>query len=199
MGQALPRFGQRSDRGSPGAGVLGFPGRCEESRSRVYRNAGPVRTTQEVVSPQSRRAIRYFNAVLERSMFKTIAIVIVVLIVAVLIYAATKPDTFRVERSLSIKAPPEKIFPLVNDLHNHAVWSPWEKKDPAMERTHSGAPSGKGAVYEWDGNKEIGKGRMEITESSPPHKVVFAMHFIEPFEAHNIAESRWNPRETPRP
>jgi uncharacterized protein YndB with AHSA1/START domain len=121
-------------------------------------------------------------------MFKAIAIVAVVLIVALLVYAATKPDTFRVERSASIKAPPEKIFPLVNDLHSHATWSPWEKKDPAMKRTHSGAASGKGAVYEWDGNKEIGKGRMEILESTPPSKVVFAMHFIKPFEAHNTAE-----------
>ena len=66
-------------------------------------------------------------------MFKTIAIVVVILIAALLIYAATKPDTFRVQRSASIKAPPEKIFPLVNDLHSHAAWSPWEKKDPAIK------------------------------------------------------------------
>ncbi|MGH8609499.1 MAG: SRPBCC family protein [Gammaproteobacteria bacterium] len=128
-------------------------------------------------------------------MFKTIAIVAVILIVALLIYAATKPDMFRVQRTASIKAPPEKIFPLVNDLHSHATWSPWEKKDPAMKRTHSGAASGKGAVYEWDGNKEIGKGRMEILESTPPSKVVFAMHFIEPFEAHNPAEIIMEPRD----
>ena len=121
-------------------------------------------------------------------MIKKILIVIAVLIAAVLIYAATKPDTFRVERSASIKAPPEEIFPYVNDLHNHGAWSPWEKKDPAMKRTHSGAASGKGAIYEWDGNNEIGQGRMEITESIPHSKVVFAMHFIKPFEAYNIAE-----------
>jgi hypothetical protein len=121
-------------------------------------------------------------------MFKIMALVIVVLIVAVLIYAATQPDTFRVQRSAGIKAPPEKIFPLINDLHSWDSWSPWEKKDPAMKRTHSGAPSGKGAIYEWDGNKEIGQGRMEITEASPPSKVVMAMHFIKPFEAHNTAE-----------
>lgn len=127
-------------------------------------------------------------------MFKSIAIIIVVLIAAVLIYAATRPDTFRVQRSASIKAPPEKIFPLVNDLHSHAAWSPWEKKDPAMKRTHSGAASGKGAVYEWNGNKEIGQGRMEITESTAPAKVVFAMHFIKPVDAHNTAEFTLEPR-----
>ena len=126
-------------------------------------------------------------------MLKILAIVVVVLIVAILIYAATKPDLFRVQRSASINAPPEKIFPLVNDLHRHSAWSPWDKKDPAMKRTYSGAASGKGAVYEWDGNKEIGKGRMEITESTPPSKVVMAMHFIRPFEAHNTAELTLDP------
>ena len=126
-------------------------------------------------------------------MLKILAIVVVVLIVAILIYAATKPDLFRVQRSASINAPPEKIFPLVNDLHRHSAWSPWDKKDPAMKRTYSGAASGKGAVYEWDGNKEIGKGRMEITESTPPSKVVMAMHFIKPFEAHNTAEFTLEP------
>ena len=122
-----------------------------------------------------------------------IAVVIAVLLVAALAYAATRPDTFRVQRSTSIKAAPEKIFPLVSDLRSHGSWSPWEKKDPAMKRTYSGAASGKGAVYEWDGNKNIGKGRMEITDASPS-KVVFKMDFLKPFEAHNIAEIAMEPR-----
>jgi Polyketide cyclase / dehydrase and lipid transport len=122
-----------------------------------------------------------------------IAVVIVVLVVAALAYAATKPATFHVQRSTSIKAPPEKILPLVNDLHSHGAWSPWEKKDPAMKRTYSGAASGKGAVYEWDGNKNIGKGRMEITDASPS-KVVFKMDFLKPFEAHNTAEITMTPQ-----
>ena len=117
-----------------------------------------------------------------------IAVVAVVLIAGLLGFAATKPDTFRVQRATSIKAPPEKIFALVNDLRSHGLWSPWEKKDPAMRKTYSGAASGEGAVYEWDGNKNIGKGRMEIAEASPPSKVTLKMHLIKPFEAHNIAE-----------
>ena len=121
-------------------------------------------------------------------MFKTIAIVVVALLAAILIFAATQPDTFRVQRATSIKAPPEKIFPLINDLHSWDAWSPWEKMDPAMKRTFSGAASGKGAVYEWDGNHEVGKGRMEITESSPPSKIVLNLDFVKPIEAHNIAE-----------
>ena len=124
-------------------------------------------------------------------MFEIIAIVViavVALIAGLLGFAATKPDTFRVQRTTRIKAPPEKIFALVNDLRSHGLWSPWEKKDPAMKKTYSGAASGEGAVYEWEGNKNIGKGRMEIAEASPPSKVTFNMHFIKPFEAHNIAE-----------
>jgi Polyketide cyclase / dehydrase and lipid transport len=123
-------------------------------------------------------------------LFETITIiaaVIVVLLVAALAYAATRPDTFRVQRSTSIMAPSEKILPLVNDLRSHGTWSPWEKKDPAMKRTYSGAASGKGAVYEWDGNRNIGKGRIEITDASPS-KVVFKMDFFKPFEAHNTGE-----------
>jgi uncharacterized protein YndB with AHSA1/START domain len=121
-------------------------------------------------------------------MLKKIAIAVVVLIVAFLGYAATRPDTFRVERSTSINAPPEKIFPLINDLNSWGAWSPFEKKDPAMKRTLSGAPNGKGAVYAWEGNKEIGKGQMEITESTPPSRVTMKLDFVEPFEAHNVVD-----------
>jgi uncharacterized protein YndB with AHSA1/START domain len=121
-------------------------------------------------------------------MIKTIAIVLGLLIAALLIYAATKPDSFRIERSTTIKAPPEKVFALINDFHQWEAWSPWEKIDPALKRTYSGAPSGKGAVYEWDGNKEIGQGRMEITESTPASKVALKLDFVKPFEAHNMVD-----------
>lgn len=91
-------------------------------------------------------------------MFKKIVIVLVVLVAALLIFAATKPDTLRVERTTSIKTPPEKIFPLINDFHNWGSWSPWEKRDPAMRRTYSGAASGKGAVYEWEATIRSARG-----------------------------------------
>ena len=121
-------------------------------------------------------------------MFKTIAIVVVVLIAGVLVFAATRPDTFRVERSVTIKAPPEKIYPYFDDFNRWAVWSPWEKLDPAMKRTFSGAPAGKGAVYAWQGNSKVGEGRMEILESSPSSKLLIKLDFIKPFEGHNTAE-----------
>ena len=121
-------------------------------------------------------------------MLKKIIIAIVVLIAAILIFAATRPDTFRVERSTSIKAPPDKVFTLINDLGAQARWSPWEKLDPAMKRKLSGAPGGKGAVYEWDGNSEVGKGRIEITDSVAPSKVALKLDILSPFEGHNIVE-----------
>jgi uncharacterized protein YndB with AHSA1/START domain len=87
-----------------------------------------------------------------------------------------------------VKAPPEKVFPLINDFHQWTTWSPWEHKDPAMMRTYSGAQSGKGAAYAWDGNKNVGSGRMEILEASSPSKIVIKLDFFKPFEGHNTAE-----------
>jgi hypothetical protein len=126
-------------------------------------------------------------------MFRKIAIVVVVLVAGVLAIAATKPDTFRVERSVSIQAPPEKIFPLIDDFHNWGAWSPWENRDPAMKRTHSGAARGKGAAYAWEGNNAVGSGRMTIAESSPPSKVTIDLDFLKPFEAHNVADFTLTP------
>lgn len=124
-------------------------------------------------------------------MLKAISIIAVVLAVAiavVLILAATKPDQFAVQRSATVRAPPEKIFALINDFHQWGSWSPYEHKDPAMKRTFSGAESGKGAVYAWDGDKNVGTGRMEIIETSVPSKIVIKLDFYTPFEAHNMAE-----------
>ena len=127
-------------------------------------------------------------------MLKTIAIVVVVLIAAVLIFAATKPDTFRVQREASIKAPPEKVFAFIDDFNRWGTWSPWEKKDPAMKRTFGATTSGKGAVYAWEGNKDVGQGRMEIAESSPPSKMTIKLDFLKPFEAHNMVEFTLEPK-----
>ena len=171
------------------------------SRRRPGIQVTPKNLCRAVEPPPTRSSSRYAgpdnNTTQERTMLETIviiAIVVVVLLAAVLIYAATKPDTFRVARSIGIKAPPEKIFALVDDLHSHRAWSPWEQKDPAMKRSYSGAARGKGAVYEWEGNKNIGKGRMEITETSPLSRVVFKLDFIKPFEAHNIGELVLEPK-----
>jgi uncharacterized protein YndB with AHSA1/START domain len=120
-------------------------------------------------------------------MIATILIVAGILVAAVLVYAATKPNTFKIHRALLIDAPPERIFPMIDDLHAQSAWSPFEK-DPAMKRTHSGAPRGKGAVYEWDGNRQVGAGRIAIIDSVPPSKVALLLDMVRPFKAHNIVE-----------
>jgi hypothetical protein len=115
-------------------------------------------------------------------------IIVAVVIAAILAFAATRPDTFRIERSIRVNVLPEKIFPLINDFHHWAAWSPWEKLDPAMKKTYTGAANGKGAVYEWEGNGKVGAGRMEITESHEPAKVIIQLSFLKPFKAQNLAE-----------
>lgn len=129
-------------------------------------------------------------------MFEIITIVAIVILVAaagLLAYAASRPDTFRIERAVSISAPPDRIFPLINDLHAHSQWSPFER-DPAMKRKHSGAASGTGAVYEWDGNRKVGTGRIEIIDSVPSSAVIMKLDMFTPFEAHNIVEFTLEPK-----
>ena len=118
----------------------------------------------------------------------TIAVILAIAIAAVLVLAATKPNTLRVQRSVGIDAPPERIFPLISDFHQWVTWSPYEQKDPAMKRTYSGAERGKGAVYAWDGDKNVGSGRMEILDASASSKIVIKLDFFKPFEGHNTAE-----------
>ena len=124
----------------------------------------------------------------------TIAIVLAIAVAVVLILAATKPDIFRVERAITVKAPPDRIFPLINDFRQWVTWSPYENKDPALKRSYNGAASGKGAVYGWEGNKSVGSGRMEILEASAPAKIVIKLDFFTPFEGHNTAEFTMLPK-----
>lgn len=120
-------------------------------------------------------------------MIKTILIVIAVLIVGVLAFATTKPDTFSVQRSTTIKAPPDKIFAVVNDFHRWPDWSPWEKLDPQMKRTFEGPASGVGASYAWTGNDKVGEGRMTIAQSQPPSSLMMNLEFLKPFKSTNTA------------
>ncbi|MBI5109804.1 MAG: SRPBCC family protein [Rhodocyclales bacterium] len=121
-------------------------------------------------------------------MLKLLLIIVFALLAALMFYVATRPATFRIQRSLRIAAPREKLFAYVADLHNFDAWSPWAPLDPAMRKTHSGAPSGVGAGYEWRGNNKVGHGRMEIVEAVAPERVLIKLDFLKPFEAHNMAE-----------
>lgn len=126
-------------------------------------------------------------------MFITILIILVVIIAAVLIYAASRPNDFVVSRSASIKAPGEAIFPLINDFRRWPEWSPYEKLDPDMKRTLSGAESGKGAAYAWQGNSKAGVGRMEIINSVPASLVSLKLDFEKPFRANNTVDFSLTP------
>lgn len=121
-------------------------------------------------------------------MIKTALIVVAVLVAALLIYVALKPADFMIQRSTTIKASPEKMFTLINDLHMMQTWSAWEKVDPGMKRSYSEGASGKGAKYAWEGNREIGQGSLEITESTSPSKVTLSLDFIKPFAGHSVLE-----------
>lgn len=129
-------------------------------------------------------------------MLRKTALVVAFLVAAVLLYALTRPDTLHVERSVTVNAPPEKIYPLINDYRNWSAWSPYEKKDPAMKRTFNGPTSGKGAVYAWDGDKNVGKGRMEIVDTSPSSKITIKLDFERPFEANNVVNFTIQPTPT---
>ena len=127
-------------------------------------------------------------------MREIVAIAVVVLIAAVLVFAAVRPDTLSVQRTTSINAAPDKIFPFIEDFNRWRAWSPYENRYPAMKRTVSGAGSGKGAVYEWDGNSQVGKGRIEITDASAPSRVTIKLDMLKPMEGHNIVNFTLEPR-----
>jgi len=122
-----------------------------------------------------------------------ILLIVVVVVAAILIFAATKPSIIRIERSIVIQAPAEKIFPLIDDFHNWSQWAPQDKEDPTTKRTYSGTASGAGAVAEWTSTDQAGRGRMSITESVAPERVVIEVHFVKPFAVHNVNQFRLEP------
>jgi uncharacterized protein YndB with AHSA1/START domain len=120
-------------------------------------------------------------------------VTIAVLIVLFIAIVALRPAEFRVERSTTVRAPAAAVFGQVNDLQNWRAWSPWEKLDPALKRTYEGPPAGTGAVYAWQGNKDVGAGRMTIVESRPGELVRMRLEFYKPFAATNDVHFRFAP------
>ncbi len=127
-------------------------------------------------------------------MLKILGILVVVGIGTVLVLASFQPDTFRVQRSVVVDAPPEKVFPLVDDFKRWTRWSPWEKLDPDMKRTFGATTAGKGATYDWDGSGKAGAGRMEIVASHPSSAIDIALHFVRPLENDAKATFRFSPQ-----
>ena len=126
-----------------------------------------------------------------------VTLAIVVVITAIVLFADTKPNVIQVTRSITIQAPAEKIFPLIDDFHHWPGWAPQDKEDPTMKRLYSGKESGAGAISDWQGTGNAGKGRMTITESAAPNKVVVKVDFVRPFVAHNVNEFVLEPSTEP--
>jgi hypothetical protein len=120
-------------------------------------------------------------------MVRKILIGVAVIVAGLLVVVATRPPTFHIERSITMSAPPEAPFALVNDFHAWPSWSPWERVDPGMKKTYEGAPSGTGSVYSWVGNEKVGEGRMTIERSDKPSLVSIKLEFLKPFAATNTA------------
>jgi len=123
-----------------------------------------------------------------------ILIVIAVVVALLIVVIATRPADFSITRSITISAPPQAVFPLVNDFHNWEAWSPWAKIDPEMKMTFAGPAAGTGAVYTWTGNSKVGEGRMTIVESHPSDLVRIKLEFLKPFAATNATEFTFQPQ-----
>lgn len=125
-------------------------------------------------------------------MLKTLLIIVVLAVLGVLGFAATRPDSFVLQRSTTIAAPPERVFGLINDLHGFNTWNPWALKDPTTKLSYEGPDSGPGAAYRWTGEK-LGSGRMQIIESVPGRLVAARLEFRAPMEATNRVDFTLQP------
>jgi hypothetical protein len=121
-------------------------------------------------------------------------VVIVVVVALLLVVIVSRPEDFSISRSATVAAPPEKVFPQVNDLHNWEAWSPWAKLDPNMKMTFTGPETGTGAAYTWNGNSKVGEGRMTIVESRASELVRIKLEFMKPFTATNASEFTFQPQ-----
>jgi len=124
---------------------------------------------------------------------KIVLIALVVLVAAVLLYAATKPGTFAVQRDALIAAPAEKVFPLIADMKAFNTWNPWLRRYPASPLRYEGPPRGPGAAYAWD-SKKLGAGRMEVLEESAPSRLALRLDFLRPMKSTNRVEFTLEPQ-----
>jgi uncharacterized protein YndB with AHSA1/START domain len=122
-----------------------------------------------------------------------VGIGLAVIIIALLVYAASWPDTFRVHRSTAINAPAERIFPLIANLKSMNTWNPFVEPDPAIKISYSGPESGKGAAHTWSGNSKVGEGRIEVTEATPSSRVALRLEMVKPMKADNAVEFTLQP------
>lgn len=118
---------------------------------------------------------------------------IIVAVAAFCVAVAMQPADFKITRSATINATPDKVFEQVNEFHKWDASSPWAKIDPAMKSTYSGTATGVGSVYSWVGNNDVGEGKMAITASHPTEHIAIDLEFIKPFAAKNVSEFTFKP------
>jgi uncharacterized protein YndB with AHSA1/START domain len=123
-----------------------------------------------------------------------VLLVLIAFVVVLAVVVASRPSDFRIERTTIINAPPAAVFAQVNDFHKWGAWNPWGKLDPTMKQSYEGAPAGVGAAYTWTGNRQVGEGRMTITESRPDELVRIRLDFVKPLPGTSIAEFTFRPQ-----
>ena len=127
---------------------------------------------------------------------KAILAIFVVLVLVVVIFCvvvAIQPEDFKITRTATMNATPDKVFEQVNDFHKWEAWSPWAKLGPAMQKSYSGAAAGVGSSYAWSGDHLVGEGKMTLTESNPTEHIRIDLDFVKPFAAHNVTEFMLKP------
>ncbi len=128
-------------------------------------------------------------------MLKTVGIILLVLVGAVVLMASRQPESFALERSVVVAAPAEAIYPHIADLHQWSAWSPYEKLDPQMKKVFNGTPGAAGASYYWSGNSKAGEGTITVRELMPPSKITMQLDMLKPIEGHNVVEFNLEPAD----
>jgi uncharacterized protein YndB with AHSA1/START domain len=118
-------------------------------------------------------------------MLKKALLAVAALLILLAVFVLTRPGDFRIERSLLVAAPPERVYAQIADFHRWEGWSPWAKLDPKMRTTYSGKDGEVGAAYAWAGDDKVGEGRMTVVDLTPPRRVAIRLEFLKPFAATN--------------
>lgn len=109
--------------------------------------------------------------------FKKIILVVLLIPILLVIGSLFLPAHYRVERDVSIQAPPEVVFGYIGSLPQWTNWTAWTTtRYPDMKVSFAGPPTGAGATYSWDG-KTSGQGTLKITRSDPPHSLAYELAF----------------------
>lgn len=124
-----------------------------------------------------------------------LGLALMLLIGGLLAFASTRPDEMHIERTADVKAPALVVFNIINNLQRWSEWSPYDKFDPNMKKSFKGPQQGPGAIYEWNGNGNVGEGRLTITDSKPGEIVTMKLEFTRPFNCNNQVNFRLTPTD----